>query len=309
MQKTVSIVIPNWNGQALLEKNLPSVIKAAEALSDALSDIIIVDDGSTDTSVSFLKEHYPQIRTIALKRNIGFHRATNMGFNQSTSDIIILLNTDIEPEPDAFVPLLPHFDDPDLFGVSGRIYNGTKDTFLYGNRGGLFRWGHFFLYEKEEFDTSQNLFVCGGAGAFHRKRFLELGGFDTLFHPFYYEEQDISYRALKRGWQIRYEPQSIMYHQIRGSIGKKMKNKRISYISARNNYLFVIKNITHPLYTLEMILFIPLFLLRDLVFLKFRFWIAFVMALPRIPRALISRFREKKNYIISDRSLLKRTPS
>jgi len=305
MQKTVSIIIPNWNGKKLLAKNLPSVLAAADKLETALHEIIIVDDGSTDGSSSFLNERFPSVTVIALEKNVGFHRATNIGFNKSSSDIVILLNSDVEPAPDAFIHLIPHFDNPELFGVNGRIYSGDKQNFLYGNRGAYFKWGHFFLCEKNEFDSSQNLFVCGGAGAFDRKKFLALGGFDILFSPFYYEEQDVSYRALKRGWHIRYEPASIMYHQVRGSIGKKISTKRIGYISARNNYLFVVKNITDIDYTLATLLFIPLFLIRDIFCLRFRFWIAFAMTLPRIPSALIKRFKEHKYSVRTDKEILR----
>jgi len=305
MKKTVSIVIPNWNGKKLLAKNLPAVISAAEKLGNTLHEIIVVDDGSADDSSMFIKKEFPSVRLIELKKNVGFHTATNTGFKESAADIVILLNSDIEPHPDAFISLVPHFEDPDLFGVNGRIYSGDKKDFLYGNRGAYFKWGHFFLCEKNEFDTSQNLFVCGGAGAFDRKKFLSLGGFDTLYHPFYYEEQDISYRALKHGWHIDYETKSIMYHQIRGSIGKKMNQKKISYISARNNYLFVIKNMTDLDHTCAFILFIPLFLVRDLFRLQFRFWIAFAMALPRIPSALLKRFKEQKNYTRTDKEILR----
>lgn len=304
MNKTVSIVIPNWNGKDLLAKNLPAVITAGKNLGNNLTEIIVVDDGSTDDSTDFVRTHFPEVIVVGLPQNIGFHKATNTGFEVSEGDIVILLNSDIEPEPDAFVHLLPHFDNDTLFGVSGRIYNGDKTEFLYGNRGGSFKWGHFSLAEKEEYATSQNLFVCGGAGAFSREKFLALGGFDTLFSPFYYEEQDVSYQALKRGWDIGYEPESVMYHQIRGTIGKKMKNKKIRYISARNNYLFAIKNITDPSYTLQMVCCIPLFLLRDLFCLRFRFWIAFFMAVPRIPLALKKRWLNKPAHQRSDHAIL-----
>jgi O-antigen biosynthesis protein len=306
MQKTVSIVIPNWNGKELLLKNIPAIIQAGKELGSALQEIIVVDDGSTDGSAECVHTAFPSVTVIALKENIGFHRATNTGFQKSTAEIVILLNSDIEPAPGAFTPLIPHFEDPLLFGVSGRIYSGDKTTFLYGNRGGSFKRGHFFLYEKKEFDDSQSLFVCGGAGAFSREKFLSLGGFDTLFYPFYYEEQDISYRALKRAWHIGYEPASLMYHQVSASIGKKLRAKKIGYISARNNYLFVIKNITDTAYTLQYIVWIPLFLIRDLFSLRFRFWIAFFLALPRLPEALYKRYKEKPHSRISDSTIFAR---
>ena len=137
-----------------------------------------------------------------------------------------------------------------------------------------------------------------------RKRYLELGGFDNLYHPLYYEEIDLSYRALKRGWKVYYEPKSIAYHKVQSTITKQEKKRSIEWISARNNYLFVWKNILDPSLTLQFILFIPLFLIRDLFKLKSRFWIAFFMALKRMPAALKSRKEEKLNTLFSDNEIL-----
>ncbi|MBT5969365.1 MAG: hypothetical protein HOG61_08320, partial [Nitrospina sp.] len=131
-------------------------------------------------------------------------------------------------------------------------------------------------------------------------------GFDNLYHPLYYEEIDLSYRALKRGWEVRYEPNSIAYHKVQSTITKQEKRRSIELISARNNYLFVWKNILDPSLTLQFILFIPLFLIRDLLKFKSRFWIAFFMALKRMPAALKSRKEEKKDTLISDHEVLNR---
>jgi len=309
MKHDVSIIIPTWNGKDLLAKYLPSVIVAAEKLGDTFKELIVVDDASTDDSDQFLRRTFPQVTIVSHSKNRGFINAINSGIGHASGSLVLLLNSDIEPHPDAFMPLIRHFDDPLLFGVSGRIYGDDKKTFLYGNRGASFRFGHFYLREKDEYATSQNLFVCGGAGIFSRDKFLALGGFDTLYSPMYYEEQDISYRALKRGWHIAYEPTSVMYHEIRGTIGKLARSKKLSYLSARNNYLFVIKNITDIRYTLQALFCIPLFLLRDVCQLKFRFWIAFACALPRIPHALYNRLKEQPHRRCSDRDILSRVAS
>ena len=139
-----------------------------------------------------------------------------------------------------------------------------------------------------------------------RKRYLELGGFDTMYHPLYYEEIDLSYRALKRGWKVLYEPRSIAYHKVQATITKQSKRRKIGWISARNNYLFVWRNILDPSMTASFLANIPWFLLRDLFRLRFRFWIAFFMALKRLPRALDGRFREKREVKFSDGETLAR---
>jgi len=138
-----------------------------------------------------------------------------------------------------------------------------------------------------------------------RKRYLELDGFDTLYQPLYYEEIDLSYRALKRGWQVVYEPKSIAYHKVQATITRQEKRRQIGLISARNNYLFVWKNILDGQMTRQFLLYIPLFLLRDLCRLKFRFWIAFYMALKCLPQALSGRKKERSAVRFSDEEILK----
>ena len=140
----------------------------------------------------------------------------------------------------------------------------------------------------------------------NRQKYLDLGGFDSMYHPLYYEEIDLSYRALKRGWKVYYEPQSIAYHKVQATITRQEKLRRISLISARNNYLFTWKNILDRPMTLTFLFYIPLFLLRDLFRLKSRFWIAFYMALKRLPRALRGRSIEQSDALYSDREILSR---
>merc|ERR1711964_959246 len=100
---------------------------------------------------------------------------------------------------------------------SGKIFAFDQTTFLYGNRGGYFQKGHFHLYEKPPEDDSQTLFACGGAFMVNRQKYLDLGGFDSMYHPLYYE------------------PQSIAYHKVQATITRQEKLRRISLISARNN--------------------------------------------------------------------------
>src|SRR5579862_2533646 len=107
--RAASLVIPNWNGRDLLEKYLPAAIAA---LSDyPLNEIIVVDNGSEDGSAQFLRERFPQVRVLALERNLGFGGGSNAGFRAAKNDIVILLNTDMRVERDFLQPLLNGFND------------------------------------------------------------------------------------------------------------------------------------------------------------------------------------------------------
>ena len=139
-----------------------------------------------------------------------------------------------------------------------------------------------------------------------RDRYLKLGGFDPVYHPLYYEEIDLSYRALKRGWKVLYEPKSVAYHKVQSTITRQEKKRQIGLISARNNYLFVWKNILDRSLTYQFLFYIPLFLIRDLFRMKSRFWVAFYMALKRLPSILKARRREKLDVIFSDQEILQK---
>jgi O-antigen biosynthesis protein len=277
----ITLIITNWNGRDLLRECLPSVISAVTFDSKRSYEIMVVDDCSSDDSLEILAREFPIVRAEKTPVNFGFHGANNYGAELSQARLIMPMNNDIKLDED-------------------------RTTFLYGNRGGYFQNGHFYLYEKVPDDSSQTLFACGGAFMVDRQRYLKLGGFDPVYHPLYYEEIDLSYRALKRGWKVLYEPKSVAYHKVQSTITKQEKGNRIGLISARNNYLFVWKNILDRPLTCQFLFYIPLFLIRDLFRMKSRFWIAFYMALKRLPRILKARRQEKSEVLFSDREILQK---
>lgn len=310
MNMDITLIITNWNGVDLMRECLPSIQEAIKYDTAHSYEAMVIDDCSTDDSLDMLSKEFPWVRREKTPHNMGFQSANNYGVQLAASPIVMPMNNDIKLDADALYHLARHFDPisgnrSNIFAVSGKFYGFDKTTFLYGNRGGYFHRGHFYLYEKDANDTtSQTLFACGGAFMVDRKKYLDLGGFDLIYHPLYYEEIDLSYRAMKRGWEVRYEPASIAYHKVQATITKQEKRKQISLISARNNYLFVWKNILDRPLTISFVVFIPLFLLSDLFHGKFRFWIAFYMAVKRLPAALRGRREEKVSARISDHEIL-----
>ena len=306
MKPEITLIITNWNGSKLLRECLPTVLEAVRFDHHHFYEVMVIDDCSTDNSLEILAKEFPEIRVEKTPQNLGFQEANNYAVKLARSKIVMPMNNDIKLEPKALYYLAKHFDNKDTFAVSGKIFAFDQTTFLYGNRGGYFQKGHFHLYEKPPEDESQTLFACGGAFMVNRQKYLDLGGFDSMYHPLYYEEIDLSYRALKRGWRVHYEPQSIAYHKVQATITRQEKLRRISLISARNNYLFVWKNILDRSMTLTFLFYIPLFLLRDLFRLKSRFLVAFYLALKRLPRALKGRSIEQSDVLYSDREILSR---
>jgi GT2 family glycosyltransferase len=241
-----TVVIPNWNGRDLLAKYLPSVVAALAGNSQ--NEIIVVDNGSEDGSAEVLREHFPAVRVLALERNLGFGGGSNEGFRAAKNDVVVLLNSDMRVQPDFLAPLLQGFADEKVFAVSCQIF--FSDPGKLREETGLTQgwWENGGLRVRHRIDLAiTRAFPCfyggGGSCAFDRRKFLELGGFDELFRPFYLEDTDLSYQAWKRGWKVLYQPQSVVYHEHRGTIGKKFSAAQIDAVLKKNFILFCWKNI------------------------------------------------------------------
>ena len=241
-----SIVIPNWNGRDLLEKYLPSVV--ASIANHPGSEVIVVDNGSEDDSVDFVWRNHPSVRVVALNRNLGFGAGSNEGFKAARNEIVVLLNSDMRVDPGFLAPLLEGFTDDKVFAVSCQIFM-SDDQKLREETGLTEGWwlqGALRVSHRIDPKVTQ-LFPCfyggGGSCAFDRRKFLKLGGFDHLFKPFYLEDTDLGYLAWKRGWKVLYQPASIVYHEHRGTIGKRFSDGYIQGVLKKNFLLFTWKNI------------------------------------------------------------------
>ncbi len=245
-QAAASVVIPNWNGRDLLERYLPSVIAALAGHPD--NEIIVVDNGSTDRSAEFLRTEFPDVKVLALDRNLGFGGGSNAGFRAAKNDIVVLLNNDMQVSLGFLPPLLEGFRDELVFAVSCQIFfrDPAKRREETGLTQGWWQDGGLKVRHRDD-PAVQDLFPCfyggGGSCAFDRRKFLELGGFDELLAPFYLEDADLGYMAWKRGWKVLYQPRSIVYHEHRGTIGKRFSDAQIQAVLKKNYLLFCWKNI------------------------------------------------------------------
>ena len=241
-----SVVIPNWNGRDLLEQYLPSVAAALEGHPE--NEIIVVDNGSTDGSADFVRQAFPAVKLLALARNLGFGGGSNAGFRAAKNDIVVLLNNDMCVSPDFLAALVEGFRDARVFAVSCQIFfrDPAKPREETGLTQGTWRNGKLDVGHRID-PAIGDLFPCfyggGGSCAFDRRKFLELGGFDELLAPFYMEDTDLGYLAWKRGWQVLYQPRSMVYHEHRGTIGKRFSEAQIQAVLKKNRLLFCWKNI------------------------------------------------------------------
>lgn len=244
--RAASVVIPNWNGRDLLEKYLPSV--EAALAGNPGNEIVVVDNGSGDGSAEFVRRSFPRVKLVALDRNLGFGGGSNAGFRAARNDVVVLLNSDMRVEPDFLAPLLEGFADEKVFAVSCQIFftDPSRVREETGLTQGWWEDGGLRVRHRAD-DAVRDLFPCfyggGGSCAFDRRKFLELGGFDALLAPFYLEDTDLGYLAWKRGWKVLYQPRSVVYHEHRGTIGKRFTEARIQAVLKKNFILFCWKNI------------------------------------------------------------------
>ncbi|MDD5078719.1 MAG: glycosyltransferase [Candidatus Omnitrophica bacterium] len=312
--RSVSVIIPNYNGREFLQKNLPILLKRL-SVHPGEAEVIVVDDGSTDSSAEFVKG-IKGVRLLALGANSGFANAVNYGVREAKGEIIYLLNSDVEVCEGFLSPLIRHFDDDKVFAVSSVAIKGLKDI-----APGKKVWPHFvkfkygiFWYWYECLDmcskAAESFCVSGGYSAFDRVKFLELGGFDILFRPFYAEDGDICWRAWKKGYRSLIDPDSCVIHKQRGTIAKYHERSEISNIHWKNRFLMTWKDISDRGLLLKHLLFtIPELLICPLIGKK-EFSAGFFMALPQIPEVIRSRRKQRiLTEVYSDRDLFRKFSS
>ena len=308
-RKGISIIIPNWNGKPLLERNLPFLLEALSS-SQGETEIIVVDDGSTDESVEFITSFYPNVKVLSSSKNEGFAIACNKGVQSSKNEIVYLLNNDIVVSKNFLEPLWPYFEDDVFFAVSSVAYPPNADVPLSAQVPTVhvqFKYGIFWYKYKAIIDTKEPIpvfFSTGGHSAFDKKKFLKLGGFDNLYYPFYWEDIDISYRAWKRGWRSFYEPESRVIHNQQTTIGAIFKKGFIQNIHWRNRFLFTWKNLDDIMLWCRHLFLLPFELALLPLFGYGYFSKGFFMALKKLPCVIKSRKKQGKS-LLTDKEVLK----
>jgi GT2 family glycosyltransferase len=243
-----SVVIPNWNGKRFLSGCLDSL---REQTYNKL-EIIIVDNGSVDGSVEFIKEQYPEVKLIVFDHNTGFSVAVNKGIVESKGEFIALLNNDTVVDQNWLLELVNAMRaHPEIASAGCKMLSYDDHTLLDGagdgyRRGGLpGRIGH---RERDtgRFDVPRYIVgACGGAALYRRYLFADIGLFDEDYFA-YLEDVDLGLRAQIAGYKCLYVPTSIVYHLGCGTTGSGY-NPLVVRLSSQNNLNTIIKNIPLPL--------------------------------------------------------------
>lgn len=238
--KSISVVIPNYNGKDLLKEYLPAVYNALNCNSISAYEIIVVDDASTDDSVAFLQSNCPDVIVIYSDSNCGFSQTANKGIFGAKYDYVFLLNNDMSLAPDIFEKLLAVFEiEEDIFGVFPKTMDKTGTKVIEGQKLPRKKKGQIHYDDNlEQKEISYTFYLCGGNSLVNREKLIALGGFDTIYSPFYFEDFDLSLRAWKKGWKCYYSPETYCLHCHSVSINSNFTKEFVETIFVRNRFIF-----------------------------------------------------------------------
>lgn len=248
--KKIAVVILNWNGKDFLEKFLPSVT----SYSNDFTEIIVADNASTDDSINFIKNNYPDIKLIINKKNYGFAKGYNEALKKVNAEYVVLLNSDVEVTPHWIEPVIELMDaDKSIAACQPKIkdYNNKKYFEYAGAAGGFIDYlgypfcrGRIFNHleeDKGQYDDVTEIFWASGACMFVRMEYYnKIGGLDNHFFA-HMEEIDLCWRLKNLGYKIMFTPYSTVYHVGGGTLNKIKPQK--TYLNYRNNLFLLHKNL------------------------------------------------------------------
>ncbi|MGB5989789.1 MAG: glycosyltransferase family 2 protein [Marinifilaceae bacterium] len=247
----VAVVILNWNGRDLLERYLPSVCKNT---NNKLARIYVADNASTDDSVAFVKETYPDLEIIQLDENHGFAGGYNKALAALKEKYFVLLNSDVDVAPKWVEPILEQMEaDASIAAAQPKILSDRdRSSFEYaGACGGFIDYLGFPFcrgrvldnLEKDngQYDSTIDVFWCSGAALFIRAElYKKVGGLDAKFFA-HMEEIDLCWQLNSMGYKLICEPRSTVYHF--GGATLDYNNPRKLYLNFRNSLLMMYKNL------------------------------------------------------------------
>ena len=262
--QNVSVVIPSYKGVHLFKKNLDAVFLAARSGDQ----VIIVDDasGKDDDTIDWFsnkfkakkvkftdfaadlylgeyKKGQKKVEAVLLvnQKNQRFGETANRGVKYARNELIYLINNDVAPHKEAINKLVPHFDNSAVFAVASMEIE-TAINKKGGKNKLWFERGLFIHSRAEDLKFGETAWATGGSAMFRKAMWQEIGGFDKLYYPAYWEDIDLSFQARKRGWKVLFEPESVVDHNHETTNQSVFGQKRIEKMGWKNGLKFTWKN-------------------------------------------------------------------
>lgn len=261
----VSVVIVNWNGEGILEQCLQAILKQ----TFQHYEVILVDNASTDKSLDYVEEYYPEIQVIKLERNLGFAEANNIGVRHARGQWLALLNNDAFPAVDWLEQLYgARKRNPEYAFFASKLIN-AQDQSSVESTGDIYHvsgnaWHRDYnLFEEQAIDDEGEVFsACAAAAFYNRQAFEKVGGFDEDYFS-HIEDIDLGFRLQLYGYRCMYVPSAKVLHIGSASFGKE--SDHTVYQVHRNTVWTYFKNMP----TRQLWKFLPAHLVSNVIFLIF----------------------------------------
>ncbi|OGK16510.1 hypothetical protein A2690_04130 [Candidatus Roizmanbacteria bacterium RIFCSPHIGHO2_01_FULL_39_12b] len=297
--RKITVIIPVYKNKELLLKNLRQnweFLKSCE--------VIVIDDASDENIPELIEKEFPKIKILSNQKNLGFGQTVNWGAKHANGDYLFLLNSDVLLDGESYKKAVKILNDNlQLFGVS--FAQKEKNGEIVGKNAFFERRGFIFNKKVDNLTPGINGWAEGGCCLLRASYFKQINGFGSLFKPFYHEDNDLSYRANKRGWKIWFEPSILVQHYHESTIRKYFKDDFIKTIAYRNHFIFMWKNITDFELILKHIAYLPYYLFKHGFARDINFFKGFLGALFAFPLIFKSWIVEKKQSKVNDYTVLK----
>ena len=240
----LSVVTVSFNSEPELRTFFPSVYHNIRKEVES-AEFILIDNHSVDRGIDYVRETYPDVRIRVEEENLYFGPAANIGIAQAQNDLVLLLNPDVGIERLNFGAVRDMFAaHPRLFALHPFISDPRTGAAERKFRLGMRRGNVDIRESAAGAEGAEIPFATGGAVFLRRTMFLQLGGFDPLFVPFYWEDVDLGVQAMRCGLENRYFPGSVFVHAHSTIIRRHHHDREIQAIYERNRLFFFYKHVS-----------------------------------------------------------------
>ncbi len=311
--RPVSVVVLNYNGRAILERTLKAMTREISCLA-ADSEIILIDNASTDGSADLVARKFPAVRIIRKKEGL-FLISFNEAVAKAKNEVVILANNDMIPDRGCFGRLAAGLE-KDVFAVGPKVLCRDRKTINFTFARPRFRLGFLWIERvgSGEPDRGQYDFkrpvpsLCPPIiSAFSREKFLALGGFDPFYLPAYWEDVDLGYSAWKRGWSTLYDSGAVAVHDHQATISRTNRKETVLGWVNRNKHLFIVKNISDGGMLLQYAIAAPFIVIAGTLRHGMTFLNGFVSAAARFQDARAKNRQDERHRKLSDDEIFRRT--
>jgi GT2 family glycosyltransferase len=289
---TCTILILTYKGKHHLQFLLPTVQDAILQYRGSVSfKVLIVDNGCDEETREYCRVAFPLFQYEFSKEN-DFLFSLNDYIRDLRSEYVFLLNDDIRLDKEILNELMPVMLEADdsIFGISCKNldWEGINTTSAVRVLNYSKGWVSNFYSDIQASTTKYTLYPAGGSALFRTRYFNELKGFDSLYRPAYYEDNDLGIRAWQNGWKVIYHPQAIVCHREGGSTKDHFRNKKLERTIYTNMILCMVKNTRRDGFLLWFFLLLPYRLGYNLIYNR-NYFLAMLHAIRRLPMALKRR--------------------